>query len=594
MKIKNYFLYLLVGFLLFFPLVKVNAQATTTDEVEGFDSTAEHIQNFDTTVNVNKDSSIDVTEKITYVFADGDKKHGIYRDIPLKGLHISKILVMGGIGDELQHIDSNSGGVEHLKIGSPDVLLSGTYEYYIHYTVNDAIGYFKDYDEIYWNATGNDSIYPIYHSSQHIILPGNIDQKSLRISCYWGHQGINNSCNTSSVVSTSSEYTMIDFNPNQVLSPLSGVTVAVGFPKGITVEPTGSARFFYKIVDYIVLAVSILIFLIVFIFMFQKWYRFGRDPKGREVIVAEYEVPDNLSPMEVDGILHQSIQSGSVSAEIINLAINGYLKIERCENNLLGVFNLTDYKLIRLKSTDDNMSEASKQLMNSLFSSVDADASVKLSDLRNSFYIVVSSIKNLVSKNLTTKGYYSGNPITITRPYLVAGSLFFGLSIFVLFVGGAIFGGFAPGYISLSLFLSFLVIVTFGFFMPKNTEKGVATRDSILGLKEYLQIVEKDRINFANAPEKKPEIFEKFLPYAMVLGVEKAWAKEFEGIYVTPPTWYNDSHMKSFSTSAFVGSLGTFHSVAASSLSSSPSSHSGSGGGGFSGGGGGGGSVGSW
>ncbi|KKT22394.1 MAG: hypothetical protein UW07_C0037G0011, partial [Candidatus Nomurabacteria bacterium GW2011_GWF2_43_8] len=113
------------------------------------------------------------------------------------------------------------------------------------------------------------------------------------------------------------------------------------------------------------------------------------------------------------------------------------------------------------------------------------------------------------------------------------------------------------------------------------------------GLKDYLQIAEKDRLLFHNAPEKKPEVFEKLLPYAMALGVADIWAKEFEGIYMAPPNWYVGSGNAAFSAMAFNHSLSNFSSYTSSSLSSS-SSGSGSGGGGSSGGGGGGGGGGGW
>jgi uncharacterized membrane protein len=119
-------------------------------------------------------------------------------------------------------------------------------------------------------------------------------------------------------------------------------------------------------------------------------------------------------------------------------------------------------------------------------------------------------------------------------------------------------------------------------------------REQIQGLKRYIEVAEKDRINFHNAPEKKPELFEKLLPFAMVLGAEKAWAKQFEGIYSTPPSWYHGSSNSAFNAVLFTNNLSSFNAAATSSLTSAPKGGSGSGGGGFSGGGFGGGGGGSW
>ena len=111
-----------------------------------------------------------------------------------------------------------------------------------------------------------------------------------------------------------------------------------------------------------------------------------------------------------------------------------------------------------------------------------------------------------------------------------------------------------------------------------------------MGLKDYINVAEKDRIAFHNAPEKNPELFEKLLPFAMALGVEKKWAEQFEGIYTQEPNWYHGGiYGAHFSATSFGSSLSNFSTSSGSTLSSSSS-----GGGGGVGGGGGGGGGGSW
>jgi uncharacterized membrane protein len=130
--------------------------------------------------------------------------------------------------------------------------------------------------------------------------------------------------------------------------------------------------------------------------------------------------------------------------------------------------------------------------------------------------------------------------------------------------------------------------------MIAKSKKGVLMREYLLGLKDYLQIVEKDRINFNNAPEKTPEIFEKLLPYAMVFGVEELWAKEFKNIYIKSPEWYEGTN--TFNVVNLGEEMAVFRDISSSSISSVPggSSGAGSSGGGSSGGGGGGGGGGGW
>ena len=142
--------------------------------------------------------------------------------------------------------------------------------------------------------------------------------------------------------------------------------------------------------------------------------------------------------------------------------------------------------------------------------------------------------------------------------------------------------------------LSGLIICAFGWFMPAHTEQGTRALEKVLGFEDFLVHVESDRFN---RMIKTPEMFEKFLPFAMALGVEKNWSKAFQGILTQPPSWYRGSSFgPNFYPIGFVGDLNTMSSRASSVMTSAPRSSGGSGfgggggssGGGFGGGGGGG------
>ena len=127
-------------------------------------------------------------------------------------------------------------------------------------------------------------------------------------------------------------------------------------------------------------------------------------------------------------------------------------------------------------------------------------------------------------------------------------------------------------------------VIIFAQIMPARTTAGARAREATLGFKEFLGRVEEERYKKMIT---SPEMFERFLPYAMAFGVADKWAKAFEDMYREPPQWYVGGTGR-FSASSFSHSISTMSSAAASSMSSSPSS-SGSGGGGSSGGGSGGG-----
>jgi uncharacterized membrane protein len=140
----------------------------------------------------------------------------------------------------------------------------------------------------------------------------------------------------------------------------------------------------------------------------------------------------------------------------------------------------------------------------------------------------------------------------------------------------------APLTVVLAGALTAAVVIGFGIFMPARTVAGTRALESSLGFEEFLGRVESDRFKKMIT---SPELFERYLPYAMALGVEKAWAAAFEGIYSQPPDWYRGAGYRTFHPGVFVGDLSGMTTHAASAMTSAPRS---SGGSGFSGGGGGG------
>ena len=599
----------------------------------------EYISLFDSFVKVNKDNSIDVTEKIVYRTATGAQKHGIYRDIyPYSSegrrMVLSNISVSGENGQSAnsgvyawQKLSSNSsrgGSNVRLKIGDPDSTFTGERVYIISYHASQAVAHPKNekFDEIYWNATGNEWPMPIKTANITISLPQGV--LATQTACYVGVFGANNNDNSCKSINGPSDFgTVLNEKIDNGLYSFdaenlgvgSGLTVAVGFPKGLIPEYTKSDDFWAFVQDFWQWIFAIIIPLASLIYFYRKWSLYGRDPKGRGVIVPQYDVPDKLTPLQVAGIVYEKIDQSKISAELIYLATKGYIKIKQIEGpKIFGLSTGPDYELTRLKSWYDyddsakadvgqskqinsDLSDFQIKILNALFKNGFRD-SVLLSSLKNSFYVHVPGIKHSVALSLKLRGYYKnlGNmekrrvSVTFIPIMIVYFVIFSTAGGFLSILGNLVLP------IVVGLVIGFIIHLIFSMFMASKTEMGVSTYEYLLGLKEYLQIAEKDRLAFHNAPEKKPEVFEKLLPFAMILGVEKSWAKEFEGIYMQPPGWYEGSmHGHAFSAIAFSNSLSDFGHYANSAMITAPqSSGGGSGGGGFSGGGGGGGGGGSW
>lgn len=536
----------------------------------------EAILSFDSEIVVNADNSLDVTEKISYTTGP-IYRHGIYRDIyPFssfkKRMRIENISVVDQNGIPYTFDITDDSSNFRIKIGEPDQTFSGEKIYIIKYHATRSVAHFDDFDEIYWNVTGDNWIIPIYQARASVVLPGGANM--LRSACYFGPHGSTNQCNGAQLVSGS-----YFFDLNNKLARREGFTIAIAFPKGFVGDYTSSffEDLYFYLKQYFLLVITLLILLGSIIYLIRDRYKNGREPKGTGVIVPQYDVCDNLAPIEVQGLVDKNINNTSISAEIIYLATKGYLKIVQFETvKFFGMRKTVDYEIVKLKDSLGLENDFDKHLMGGLFAG--GVKSIKISSLKNKFFSTSKQVLSSAEEGLYLKNYYKEK----SRSESIENYSFLLLIGVFLMIG---FGQFLEAGI---LFISLVLFVVY--LPPMKTIKGVLAYEHILGLKEYLQIAEKNRLLFHNSPESKPETFEKLLPYAMVLGVAKIWAEEFKDLYNNPPTWYEGSTSTGFDVVNFTSSLDNFSALTYSLNSSSD----GSSGGGSSGGGGGGGGGGGW
>lgn len=573
--------------------------ATAAIFVLPFAAKAEKITDFQSDISIKADASISVRETIQYDF-EGASRHGIFRNIPVSykarggnfNLRLANVRVTDDGGASIPFTSSKSGANMQIKIGDANTLVSGVKTYVISYDVSRAINFFKDHDELYWNATGNNWTVPIEKSLATVTLPKSTARNGLQFDCFAGPYGSSAKCPVI-MESGASEVDRVLFGQPAELASGGGLTVVVGFPKGLVSQPTFWQNLVEIIRDNGVLAVPLL----VLVLMYYLWHTRGRDPKGFETIVPQYEAPEGLTPTEVGTIVDGSASNQDITADIIYLASRGFIKITRLDKKIL-FFNNTDYQLDLVKNPTGQLAPFEERMLLGLFgiiAPIDGKGSIQISELKGKFYKDLAEIKNQVYKSTVDKGYFVRNPKNVRAAYMAAAFFVLALGIFL----GAKMGSL---YAIIAFVLSAIIIFIFSFVMPARTGKGAQARQYILGLKRYLSVAEADRLKFFNAPDKTPERFEKLLPYAMVLGVENEWAKQFEGMYVQPPSWYSDPSGHAFNSVLLASSLHGFSSAANTTFASQPSSHgsgawgggSGLGGGGFSGGGFGGGGGGSW
>ena len=558
---------------------------------------SEKIDDFSTLIKINRNSSLNIEENITYDFDNSFGRHGIYRDIPIRykarggnyNLSISNISVVDRSGNPYKFKILNNGKYKRIKIGNPYSYVSGRKTYIIKYTVKRGINYFKDHDELYWNVTGNEWNIPIISSSAKIVLPETINKNKLQIKCFSGPLGSRNQCLNKSSKETNGLIKEVDFWQNN-LSAREGLTIVVGFPKSLVIPPT----FFQNTLDTVKDNLIALLPILTFIILFALWWKNGRDPKGKKTIIARYEPPDSLTPVEVGTIIDEKVDNIDISSEIIYLATQGYLKIKRIEEKHL-IFKSKDYLLEQLKDETGLENNFDKQLLKSLFknaslSEESGNKTIKLSQLKTTFSQDIKQIQKDVYQSTVEKGYFPKNPSAVRKSYITIGII---VLILIGFLASSL------GFITIvSIGISAIFFFLFGNMMARRTKKGVLAKEAILGFKLYLSVAEKARLEFQDAPQKNPQLFEKFLPYAIALKVEREWAKQFEDIYLSPPSWYEGWTGANFTAFVLVDSLSGFrdstnHLLSAASQGAG-SGISGFGGGGFSGGGFGGGGGGSW
>jgi uncharacterized membrane protein len=548
---------------------------------------AEVIHDFNSQIKINSDSSILVTETIKYDF-ENESKHGIFRDIPINyktsagnksiSLELQSVAIDG---QNVNYVVSKTGSLEDLKIGNADTLITGQHIYTITYKIKGAINYFKDLDELYWNVTGNGWQIATENVNVSIMYPAtNNDNSSL--SCYEGVLGSNEKC-TTEVINN-----IYDVKSTRTLEGGEGLTIAFDFPKGIVYQPTEFENIMSMIKDNIIVVLPVLVFII----MLLIWRKYGKDPKGYSTIIAQYDPPEGMKPTLVGSLVDEKPDFRDITAGLIYLAEQGFVKIKRLEKEW--VLGSIDYEIELTKNDITSLEKTEQSILNLFFDdSLVAGSVKKISDFKqdNNFAIKARKIISDLYQEMTDKGFFVKNPAKAKGKYFI-------IAFVVAFLSIKLFGsqlGFIP---VVSIVVSCIIIALFGMQMSKKTKLGAETKDYILGFKLFLSVTEKDRLDFHNAPEKNPEQFMEFLPYAIALGVENKWAKQFENIYITQPSWYQGNMAGAFVASSFVSHMTDFSKSVNTGMAyvskSAASGGFGGGGGGFSGGGFGGGGGGSW
>ena len=614
----------------------------------------ERINRFTSDIVIRKDGSLDVTEAIEVTAENLQIRHGIFRDFPTRYrgshgnvVHVGFELIGATLdGDEVQNKVENISGGKRIKLGDPNSYVSdGAHRYVLHYSATRELGRFKDFDELYWNVTGNGWVFPIDRAEARIRLPSPATFGAR--SFYTGDQGA-----TGQAAQVVSEQPgQIDIATTASLASREGLTIAVAFPKGVVDPESSSSRLGNWFADNGPSLVALLGLWALAFFYWIAWKRVGRDPEAG-TMVPLFSPPDDLSPAAARYMIRKSVDARAMSASLVNLGVRGRLRLIKEDGGFLSKDTTTiegtgsttagppeeDQMLTTLiggstgslvmkqdehetferakKGLDDQLSERfDGKLFHRNWGWIGAGAGLFVTVL-----LLTAAVAGLAS-GAGGSGFAFGTAATVIFialrgvMFLGAGTsrqtLYVTIGVLILgalavISGGPLFalamqnGNYWP---FLPLLVALPLVVSSFWWMPSPTPDGQKLIDRILGFKHYLAVTEGQQLDRMNPPEETPELFEKYLPYAIALDVENRWAKRFTAVLAaaaaTPGRdqgfgWYVGGGSPWSNTSGFVSDIGSTLTSTMSAASTAPGSSSGSGGGGFSGGGGGGGGGGGW
>lgn len=564
------------------------------------------IENFHADIAIQESGKIRIVETISVDFGY-QTKHGIYRFIPYlyrnkQGETYTDVTIESVLQNNKKatYKLSQDNGHKQLKIGDKDKTIMGKNVYTITYIVTGVLRGFPEYDELYWNVTGNKWGVPIQKAEAVVTMPVSGITNSV---CYEGPAGSRESC---SLEVPSSQ--LATFATTKSLSSGEGLTIAVNYKKGliplVTVpKPKTFLEKFLAPTSLLTVTVSAVVGIGL---VWLLWYHKGRDywfsgtlfaPEGEkgkpkpvgahETVTVEFTPPEKLRPAEMGVLKDERADTLDVVATLIDLATRGYLTITEVPKKWL--FGSVDYLFTKTtpKHTRKSLPLLSYEqlLLDKLF---EGRNSTKMSTLKKTFYDELEAVKKALYKEVVAKGFFLESPESVRTKYITIGVL----SV----IGSVVVTGVAIATESVRLadiavagILTAISLLASATSMPRKTAYGRELLRRSRGYYLFIDGAETYRQRFF----EKKNMFNEVMPYAIVFGLTKKFAKQMHEMGIEPKQsdWYVSS--QPLRSAAFVSSMNSFSQSMSTAIASTPSS-SGSSSGGSSGGGFGGGGGGSW
>lgn len=486
----------------------------------------EKILRFDVLTQISADSSVTVRERIIVCSTSKEIKRGIYRTLAKKGLDRYEILSVSRDGQKEKFFKTNDLKTLTLKIGDPRKKISkGVHTYDIHYRVFGALRYHNNFDEFYWNLTGNDWKFEIEKAAVHVALPKGASLVKNGVSLYAGRSGAKGSERTAQSVENLFFYTTTP------LAPGEGFTISLAWNKGAVTEPSWLEKNFRWPPSLFMWWLFLLVYYV------GVWYCIGRDPKSK--VIRQFAPPEGLSPAQMMYLVKMGIVANQSILPVILFSLQAKKKI---------LINKTTAHRLPASGEEQALSPEEKIILEGMFPGgktiLEADKNNKVSLIslaHNSYSSLRKWSKPFFSTNfwynlptfifvfalgmhflyddaaLTLFGFAVGIALCKSRNVILNLS-FVGMMYFFYYMSPVEIEPMVPLKIILYMIPGFL----FSRWIPSYSSKGRALMDKIEGFAEYMRVAEKHRV-FASDPSRAGFMFCQYFPYAMALGLENKW-----------------------------------------------------------------------
>ena len=314
----------------------------------------------------------------------------------------------------------------------------------------------------------------------------------------------------------------------QGISPYAAVSIVAKLPEGVIDRP-----FYISAIDqmtqiqfnyWVALAAALPLITIIFMFLFLAFQ--GRIKKVDLPTQAVNYPPMAIPPALVGALYHQRVGPREIAATLVDLARRRDIVIldrergfafgkGRFDERLLGYEKVLLSKIFRDNMTS-NRQEIEKRISNHLYSK-------KISIVSVGIYSVSTRL-----------GYFRSNPQKIHAKYRLIGILAILLGTAGFFLSFMI--DFMPKFTAffwIGMIMSALVIAITAGRIPLRSQMGNEALSNWLAFRKYLS--DPTPVEYSNDLQA---LFESFLPYAIVLDCEAAWAKRFDPHNFTMPSWF--------------------------------------------------------